>query len=151
MYAYSYVRIYLSKYLRIFECIVVSFRDGHKIEATFAKKMDGSTKFCNPNMQRWKFGLNVCNNTIKELQNTFNASRTSVIIAKADSSATANYWRPKNIGCLTNIKLSIGPTVQLPNGESIKATKEGYLNISNELNVKTKNITILPDLKSASY
>ena len=74
----------------------------------------------------------------------------NLVIAKADSGATAHYWRLQDTACLHNIKNSEGPTVQLPNGTSIKATQEGYLNISNKLQNKTSKVTILPQLKSAS-
>ena len=40
--------------------------------------------------------------------------------------------------------------VQLPDGEKIKATQQGELNISNKLNRETQHVTILPQLKSSS-
>ena len=73
-----------------------------------------------------------------------------IVIAKADSGATANYWREEDIKCLTNIKPIVGPSVQLPNGKSIQSNQEGYLHLSNDLNTVTKKVTILPELKSAS-
>ena len=73
-----------------------------------------------------------------------------IVIAKADSGATANYWREEDMKCLTNVKHVIGPSVQLPNGNSIQANQEGYLHLSKDLNTVTKKVTILPELKSAS-
>ena len=73
-----------------------------------------------------------------------------IVIAKADSGATANYWREEDMKCLTNVKHVIGPSVQLPNGNSIQANQEGYLHLSKDLNTVKKKVTILPELKSAS-
>ena len=41
----------------------------------------------------------------------------SVVMAKADSGASSNYWRPNDVKCLIDVKEKEGPTVQLPNGQ----------------------------------
>ena len=90
------------------------------------------------------------NNTTLNNTNTFKSLNNSVIIAKADSGASANYWRPQDIACMHNIRENTGHTVLLPNGKNITSTKEGYLNISPKLNNNTRKATVLPDLQSAS-
>ena len=73
-----------------------------------------------------------------------------MIWAKGDSAASKNYWRPQDAHILENIVQYQGPSVLLPNNESIASTKKGQLPLSPNLTKAAKTAQILPQLASSS-
>ena len=74
-----------------------------------------------------------------------------VCVAKADSGASAHFWRPQDAKILTNIHNETGPPVKLPDATTINDTQVGYPPLSNLLSAKAKKARILSDLKSSSF
>ena len=72
------------------------------------------------------------------------------VMAKGDSAASQHYWRQEDIECLHDIKKYTGPTVKLPNNETITSTSQGNLAISNKLSSAARTANIFPKLTSAS-
>ena len=72
------------------------------------------------------------------------------IMAKGDSAASSHYWRKEDEICLNDVKKFAGPSVLLPNKETITATQRGQLSLSPELSSQAQTAMILPQLKSAS-
>ena len=72
-----------------------------------------------------------------------------LIIAKADSGASRHFWRECDQHILQNIRHSIGPSVALPDGSVIKASKAGTLPLRS-LSAKAKEVQIFKGLKNAS-
>ena len=73
----------------------------------------------------------------------------TTVIAKADSGASNHYWMIKDQHILQNILHRIGPTVFLPNNNSITSNASGKLPLSN-LSEDSKKAHILPGLKNSS-
>ena len=48
-----------------------------------------------------------------------------IVIAKGDSAASNHYWQEKDIKVLSKIKDIIGPSVLLPNKDTIDVTSQG--------------------------
>ena len=74
---------------------------------------------------------------------------SSFIVAKADRGATKHYFCLQDTPCLKNIHPIDGPSVFLPNMESIKTTHQGSLPFE-ELSSTALAANILPNLHSAS-
>ena len=75
----------------------------------------------------------------------------ATITMKADSGASRHYIRPQDSSILQQKKHDpFGPTVQLPNSESITATETGQLPLSNTLSTEAKKAHVLDELLSAS-
>ena len=73
----------------------------------------------------------------------------TTIIAKADSGASNHYWMIKDQSILNNLFQQLGPTVFLPNNQSITSTAHGHL----PLPTLSKNSTkahVLPGLQNSS-
>ena len=73
-----------------------------------------------------------------------------LVIAKGNSAASQNYWRPEDKFVLSNMKKCEGPTVILPDGDTLNATKQGKINISPHLSSAAQNATVLQNLNSSS-
>ena len=73
----------------------------------------------------------------------------SVIIAKADSGASNHYWMIRDKSVLQNLLHQLGPTVYLPNNDSITSNECGHLPIPNLKSSSTKT-HILPALQNSS-
>ena len=94
------------------------------------------------------------------LVNSVNRNNTNVkcfsevpppnIIAKGDSAASQNYWREEDEHCLQNIRPYSGPSVVLPDADTIAPTKKGSIPLSTKLSPSAQTTTILPQLKSSS-
>ncbi len=84
------------------------------------------------------------------LQHHSLSSTTTAPIAKADSGATGHYAMPDHQHLLKNCKPCSGPTVTIPNGDTIVASKQGQLPFSNKLSPSAKQAFVLDNLKSAS-
>ena len=52
--------------------------------------------------------------------------------------------------CLTNLKISPGPTVTLPNNEQISSTEQGQLPLHSKLSNTALTAAVLPGLQSSS-
>ena len=74
---------------------------------------------------------------------------TKIVMKKGDSAGSSHYWREKDVEVLSKIKDIIGPSVLLPNKDTIDATSQGRLPLSLLLSVCAKKAMILPGLKSA--
>ena len=77
------------------------------------------------------------------------STKPSFVTVKADSGATKHYFRPQDATCLQNIKPTNGPTIFLPNMETIHTTHSGFLPCQH-LSPTAKTTNILPKLQSAS-
>jgi len=74
----------------------------------------------------------------------------SIIIAKGDSGASANYWRDEDKAVLQNIHPNTTVKVTLPNAQPIISTLEGTIPLSSKLSSKARQATVLPHLQSSS-
>ena len=70
-------------------------------------------------------------------------------IAKGDSGATQHYITPTDIPCISNPTDTNGPTVFLPNGDSVDATVKGFLPLSTELSDKAQQANVLPGVHTS--
>ena len=77
-------------------------------------------------------------------------SEQEVIMAKGDSAASDHYWREQDAHVLSGIEDSLGPSVLIPNGETIASTKKGIVPLSQHLSTEASTAKILPGLSSAS-
>ena len=73
-----------------------------------------------------------------------------MIVAKADSAATHNYWRNEDMDCLSRIRDYNGPSVTLPNNTRISPKKQGLIPLPKEFSENARTATNLPHLKSSS-
>ena len=73
-----------------------------------------------------------------------------IVIAKADSGASRHYIRDDDKSILNFRKKDLGPTVLLPNNDSMTSTESGILPLSGHLNAAAKKAHIFSDLHSAS-
>ena len=71
-------------------------------------------------------------------------------MAKGDSAASDHYWREQDAHVLSGIEDSLGPSVLIPNGETIASTKKGIVPLSQHLSTEASTAKILPGLSSAS-
>ena len=69
---------------------------------------------------------------------------------KADSGATANYICAQDAAILHNQLSTNGPTVQLPNSQSMSSNRKGTLNLSHLLSDNAKTAHVFNNLHSAS-
>ena len=74
---------------------------------------------------------------------------SKIVVAKADSGATNHYIRDCDAAILKNIRIFKGPTVQLPNDETLQSKAQGELSIPTISQVG-RNSHILPGLTSSS-
>ena len=73
-------------------------------------------------------------------------------IAKADSGASNNYWRNEDMSVLNNVKdTRDGPTVQLPNNETVITTRTENIPLESSLRDHSKNSHIFDGLHIASF
>ena len=88
----------------------------------------------------------------KKENNCFHTSSvvSPCVIAKGDSAASSHYWRQEDAQCLEKIQNFAGPSVLLPNRETITANQKGQLPLSSALSTRAQTAMILPQLKSAS-
>ena len=75
--------------------------------------------------------------------------KSNFITTKADSGATKHYFRSQDMACLQQIEQAHGPSVFLPNIETITSTHTGLLPYDS-LTTQAKTANILPQLHSAS-
>ena len=73
----------------------------------------------------------------------------TTVIAKADSGASNHYWMIKDQRILKDLLHKIGPTVFLPNNQSITSNATGHLPIPS-LSSSSTTAHILPGLKNSS-
>ena len=73
------------------------------------------------------------------------------VIAKADSGASRHYFRATDIQALKRVRFDPnGPTVHLPNNETITSTVTGQLPFSDKLSTSARQAHVFNDLHSAS-
>ena len=90
-----------------------------------------------------------------KLKRTLNTKFSEVppthnIVAKGDSAASKNYWREEDVHCLSNLQNFSGPPVTLPDGDKIKPSQKGTINLSNNLSLQAQEATVLKNLTSSS-
>ena len=73
-----------------------------------------------------------------------------MVIVKGDSGATSHYWRKQDKDCLEQVENAPGPTVTLPNNETITSTARGRLPLHGSLSSKATTTSILLNLQSSS-
>ncbi len=95
--------------------------------------------------------INKINLPLNSFANTFpqHHSTMSYIIAKDNSGASKHYFRSDDIACLSNVHPTAGPSIYLPNMQSITSTYTGMLPVP-MLTSKARTTHILPQLHSAS-
>lgn len=71
-------------------------------------------------------------------------------MAKGDSAASQNYWRPQDTKSLKNIRSYSGTPVIFPDADTLTPSQQGTLEISNKLSQLAQTATVLPELKSPS-
>ena len=132
--------------------------------------MGGSTWICGPSRNNnntqdsWRCGSrsikskNVSQkikNDIKLTSTTLDPSQTQissslVVPAKADSGASRHYMKESDQHVLTNISSSPGPTVYLPDNNTMTSMKAGDLPFPSILSSSAKKAHVFRDLQSAS-
>ena len=140
---------------------------GHQDAATFANKMGGSTLYCRtatawqggtekkeegnqPSSSSW---VNIIKSTLKKTAPILSVVPPKPILkfAKGDSGATNHYAMLDDEDVLENVHdTTNGPTVTLPNGDTLTSTRAGYLPLPAELSTSAKKATLLKNLKSAT-
>ena len=126
-------------------------KSGHKKEATFKNMMGGSTAYCQ--QCSWKDGTESSLLKIKQNLNTLSIVpllTSNPVIAKADSGASNHYWRPQDTHCLTNLRQYSGPSVILPDADTLSPSQQGTIDISPGLSSLAQTATVLPNLRSSS-
>ena len=113
--------------------------EGHQDLATMDNKMGGSKAYYS-----WgcKSGCVLVTNKINKLhfnkpEDSYHCSN-SIIIAKGDSGASANYWHNKEKHILQNIKPNTSISVTLPNAQPINLASSSTIPLSNDLSEKAK-------------
>ena len=71
-------------------------------------------------------------------------------MTKGDSAASHHYICPQDKSCLSNVQKYNGPSVILPDADSIPPSHQGNITISKELSQQAQRGTILPKLQSSS-
>ena len=135
---------------------------GHNDNAKFTNCLGGSVRnVCgvSPPQEKptWQMGsvskrqINKINLPLNSFANTFpqHHSTMSYIIAKDNSGASKHYFRSDDIACLSNVHPTAGPSIYLPNMQSITSTYTGMLPVP-MLTSKARTTHILPQLHSAS-
>ena len=73
-----------------------------------------------------------------------NPPQHATIIAKEDSGVSNNYWRTEDMTVLTNLKKTRdGPTLQLPNNETMSKIRTGNIPLASSLSAHVKSRTYL--------
>ena len=72
------------------------------------------------------------------------------IKATFDSGASGHYLRPADIKVAQDIQAALGPTVTLPNLQTVTATKKAKLPLSPSLSSEAQTAHILPSLQTAT-
>ena len=76
---------------------------------------------------------------------------TSPVIVKADTGASRHYFKPSDAHVLRQIKrVANGPSVLLPNGDTLQATQKALIPINDTLSVQAQQTYIFPGLENAS-
>ena len=126
--------------------------EGHKDEATKENRMNGSNKGCTG-----RFGtdddqldkINLLNNLSTIIPSVVPPKPIKPIIAKADSGASKHYFTMTGATTLHHCSKTNGPTVHLPNGDTISASMQGFLPFS-KLTKQAQLVHVFPDLHSTS-
>ena len=87
------------------------------------------------------------NNTI--LHSSAVHSNKNTHVAKGDSGTTQHYISPSDVPCLSNTIATNGPSVFLPNGDSVSATSKGQLPLSAHLSAKAQQANVLPGVHTS--
>ena len=127
-------------------------KQGHKKEATFKDMMGSSKAYCQ-NCDRENGAESRSSVTIKQNLTQLSLApliKPKIVIAKADSGASNNYWRPQDTHCLKNIKKYLGPSVILPDTETLSPSQQGTVLISKFLSQEAQKVTVLLHLCSSS-
>ena len=75
----------------------------------------------------------------------------SVVVAKADSGASQNYFKNEDVPVIQNCtKTQVGPTVSLPDGTAMQATKTGNLELSPLLSKKATAVHVFNGIQNSS-
>ena len=74
----------------------------------------------------------------------------NIVIAKGDSAALQNYWRPQDKACLTELQEFEGTPVILPSAATLNPTEKGIILLSAALSKTAKTATVLKNLNSSS-
>ena len=69
------------------------------------------------------------NTSIANLNTVSKVPHKHTIIAKGDSAASRNYWRPNDVECLTNMTHYTGPSVVLPDADTLAPSHQGLINL----------------------
>ena len=94
--------------------------------------------------------MNIIRTTTDELPSNQLPMANEIVMEKGDSVASSHYWREEDVKVLSKIKDIIGPSVLLPNKDTIDVTSQGQLPLSTLLSSRAKKAMILPGIKSAS-
>ena len=68
-----------------------------------------------------------------------NSNKNNIVVAKSDSVATSHYQREEDKDYITDVQDYKGPSVILPDGDSLKPSNQGILPLSNKLSKQAKN------------
>ena len=75
----------------------------------------------------------------------------AVVVAKADSGASQHYFKNEDAPVIRNCtKTQVGPTVSLPDGISMQATKTGNLELSPLLSKKATAVHVFDGIQNSS-
>ena len=75
----------------------------------------------------------------------------AVVISKADSGASQHYFKNEDVPVISNCtKTQVGPTVSLPDGTSMQATKTGNLELSPLLSKKATAVHVFKGIQNSS-
>ena len=78
--------------------------------------------------------------------------KPATIISKAGRVVSNNYWQTEYMTVFTNVKRTRdGPTVQLPNNETMSTTRTENITLESSLSAHAKKTHIFDGLYSASY
>ena len=77
---------------------------------------------------------------------TLTSFSSTIPIAKAHSGASRHYFTEKDVVTLKNCTPGPGPTVHLPNGETITSTKNGYIPCTDKLSPRAQLAQVFSDL-----
>ena len=103
--------------------------------------------------------LNIWLNKLTNAFNNYSKPVASIVtkntfvnspIAKLDSGASQHYLKPTHNTLLTNRTIRNGPSVTLPNNQSLQVTEQGNLNLHKNLPYEASRAYILPNLSNES-
>ena len=141
-------------------------KEGHQENATFDNRMGGSTQYCknvqNDKNQNWRCGsgnnISSLHNNHKIINNLHSHETSNLpylphklnnIIAKGDSGASQHYFRLQDSTALNNVQQDPhGPTVLLPNNDSITASHTAHLPFSTHLSPHATKTSLFTDLQN---